>query len=189
MKKQIELKTEKVEYSLKKNSRSRRLRLAIHPGGNFVVTAPVGLNFFQIEKYLRQKTNWILEKLKIAKNQIDPAFSHRKSRPEYLALKKNALKMAIQKTEWYAHQYGFRYNKISIRNQKTRWGSCSQKGNLNFNYRISLLPDELADYIVVHELCHLKELNHGRNFWRKVEEILPDYKKRIRQIKKFSFSS
>ena len=68
-----------------------------------------------------------------------------------------------------------RFNKINIKNQKTRWGSCSKKGNLNFNYKIALLPQHLADYIIVHELCHLGEFNHSRSFWNLVAKVFPEY--------------
>lgn len=187
MKRQIELQNERVEYLLRKNFRSRRLRLVIHPGGELIVTAPVTLSLSRIEDFICQKAQWILEKLKIAKNQ-KVGLSLGRNQKEYLTLKNQALKIITQKVEHYALRHNFCYNKISIRNQKTRWGSCSQKGNLNYNYKVALLPDELADYIVVHELCHLKELNHGGNFWQEVKNILPNYKERARRIKKLSRS-
>lgn len=76
---------------------------------------------------------------------------------------------------WNQH-YNFSYNRVAIKNQRRCWGSCSEKGNLNFNYRIIFLPETLMDYIIVHELCHLAELNHSRIFWNHVEKALPDYK-------------
>lgn len=77
----------------------------------------------------------------------------------------------------YAKEYGFKYNRIAIRNSRRSWGSCSELGNLNFHYRIIFLPQELAEYLIVHELCHLRELNHSPQFWAHVEEIIPNYKK------------
>lgn len=77
----------------------------------------------------------------------------------------------------------FPYGRVAIRNQSSRWGSCSKKGNLNFNYRIAFLPEHLMDYVIVHELCHLKEFNHSERFWTLVAEILPDYKNAYSDLK------
>ena len=83
---------------------------------------------------------------------------------------------SFNRFEYFNKFYSYKWNRIFIKNQKTRWGSCSKRGNLNFNYRIALLPPEAADYIIVHELCHLKEFNHSRNFWKLVEQQIPNYK-------------
>lgn len=79
--------------------------------------------------------------------------------------------------------YNFEYKRVAIRNTRSRWGSCSSKKNLNFNYRIMLLPPELQDYLIVHELCHLEEMNHGPQFWSLVAEQVPDYKERIKSLR------
>ena len=81
----------------------------------------------------------------------------------------------MERVDHFNTTYKFKFNRINIKNQKTRWGSCSNKGNLNFNYKIVLLPERLADYIIVHELCHLKELNHSKKFWNLVAKAMPDY--------------
>jgi len=86
--------------------------------------------------------------------------------------------------EYFNAMYGLRCNRITIRNQKTRWGSCSRKGNLNFNYKIALLPQRLADYIIVHELCHLGEFNHSRKFWALVAQTMPDHVDLRKELKK-----
>lgn len=85
-----------------------------------------------------------------------------------------------------ADRYGFRINKVSIRNQKTRWGSCSARGNLSFNFNLVQYRKEIIDYVIVHELCHLKEMNHSNKFWNLVEKICPDYKALRRELKKGS---
>lgn len=79
----------------------------------------------------------------------------------------------------------FEFNRISIRNQKTRWGSCSSKNNLNFNFRIVFLPKHLAEYLVIHEFCHLKEMNHSKDFWKLVKTFDPMYKRHQKEIRKY----
>ena len=104
-------------------------------------------------------------------------------RREYLKYKNRARGLAQKRLVYFNQFYGFKYHRIFIKKQKTRWGSCSKKGNLNFNYKIALLPPKLADYIIVHELCHLKEFNHSKEFWNLVAENFPDYKKIRKEIR------
>lgn len=103
--------------------------------------------------------------------------------------KENALALAENRIKYFNNFYGFDINRIFIKNQKTRWGSCSSNKNLNFNYRIALIHPALADYIIVHELCHLQELNHSRNFWALVSKTIPHYKEARRQLKKIRFEN
>jgi len=101
----------------------------------------------------------------------------------YLKNKQSAFCLTEERLQYFNKFYGYKWNKIVIRNQKTRWGSCSKKGNLNFNYKIALLPPEALDYIVVHELCHLKEFNHSINFWNLVSKTIPNFKEIRRELK------
>jgi len=102
---------------------------------------------------------------------------------DYLKFKEQALVLAQERLTYFNQFYGFKFNRVSIKNQKTRWGSCSKKGNLNFHYKIALLPERVADYIIVHELCHLKEFNHSQNFWNLVAQSFPDYLSLRNQLK------
>ncbi len=104
-------------------------------------------------------------------------------RKRYLEYKEKAIILAENRIEHYNKLYHFKVNRISIKNQKSRWGSCSKKGNLNFNYKIVLLPPELADYVIVHELCHLGEFNHSKKFWKLVSIAMPDYKEIKKKFK------
>ena len=98
----------------------------------------------------------------------------RSNRKRYLKHREEARALITERIEHLSSVHGFQYNRVAIRNQKTRWGSCSTKGNLNFNYKIFFLLPEMRDYIIVHELCHLKEFNHSKKFWDLVEEICPN---------------
>lgn len=102
---------------------------------------------------------------------------------DYTAKKRAARLLVLELIEKVNKIYNFEYGQIAIRNQKTRWGSCSNHGNLNFNYRIVDLPPRLAEYIVIHELCHLKEMNHATSFWNLVAVAMPDYKEARAELK------
>lgn len=88
-----------------------------------------------------------------------------------------------EKTRKFATKMGVTYGRITIRAQRTRWGSCSSKGNLNFNYLLYYLPEELMDYVVIHELAHRKHMNHSSYFWREVERYCPDYRQRRARLR------
>jgi len=96
----------------------------------------------------------------------------------YVKHKERARGYVTARVEALCAEYGFQYGRIAIRNTKRSWGSCSELGNLNFNYKIVFLPNALAEYIIVHELCHLLEFNHSKRFWAHVESIIPDWRER-----------
>ncbi len=173
MQKQIELQNKKVDYTLKTSQRAKRMRLTIYCGGSLVVTRPRGLSENIVERFIQQKSAWVLSKLAYFKQFEGKVFKD--TRKEYLAHRDKALDLALSRIKHFNRIYNFEFNKISVRSQKTRWGSCSKKGNLNFNYKILFLPEGIADYIIVHELCHLKEFNHSQKFWNLVALALPDY--------------
>lgn len=93
----------------------------------------------------------------------------------YLEYKEAAHRLVLSRLEHFNQHYKLTFERVSIRNQRSRWGSCSSKGNLNFNYKIALLPPHLSDYVVVHELCHRGQFNHSQKFWDLVAETLPNY--------------
>lgn len=101
----------------------------------------------------------------------------------YLAHKEAARELILARLAHYNQHYQLKWNRVAIRNQRRCWGSCSSQKNLNFSYKLLLLPPHLCDYIVVHELCHLKEMNHGPQFWALVAETVPEYKQRVAELK------
>jgi hypothetical protein len=162
------------------------MRITVQCDGNCIVSAPRWISNSSVEKFVFEKSKWIIEKIEdfkksgIGKNKL----LHRRSKIEYEQNKKQAFNLIKEKLENFNDFYNFSYSRISIRNQRTRWGSCSKKGNLNFNYKLIFLPEKLADYIVVHELCHIQEFNHSRNFWNLVAKTFPDYKSIVKELKK-----
>lgn len=99
----------------------------------------------------------------------------KQGRVKFLQHKEEARALVMERLKYFNQEYNFEICRIAIRNQRSRWGSCSKKGNLNFNYRVTLLPPEVADYIIVHELCHLGEFNHSKRFWALVAKTIPNY--------------
>ena len=182
MKRQIELNNKKVEYTLKIGKRARRMRLTIYCNGNFVVTVPRNIGEGLIEQFIIKKSQWVIDKINYFKQFPVETFKNDKN--DFLKHKESALELAERQIKYFKGFYKFRFNKINIRNQRTRWGSCSKKGNLNFNYKITLLPQQLADYIIVHELCHLGEFNHSKKFWNLVAKIIPNYQEMKNELKK-----
>lgn len=107
----------------------------------------------------------------------EPRKKPRKKPPKiYLDNKEKARSLVAARLEYFNQFYGFKWNRVSIKNTRRRWGSCSKKGNLNFCYKVALIPLEFADYIIVHELCHLGQFNHSKNFWELVTKTVPNHK-------------
>ncbi len=183
MDKKIELDGTVVEYTLKRNRRSKCVRLIIHRDGRLVATAPGRVSLRTIEDFFRNKSAWILEKLAVFAS-LPPSMVVEEHRAKYLEHRERARALATERLQYFNTHYGFTYGRISVKAQKTLWGSCSRQGNLNFNYKIAIIPPALADYIVVHELCHLKELNHSPRFWSLVAETIPDYAVCRRELRK-----
>ncbi len=161
--------------------RSKRKTIGIQvKDGQVIVRAPMTAPMYEIEKFLNSSMGWIEKQIRkqeeIKKTeQTNPA--PRISFQEMEALGQEALKVIPQRVAYYAPKVGVTYGRITIRNQRTRWGSCSSKGNLNFNCLLMLAPREVLDSVVVHELCHRLEMNHSRKFYEHVLRVFPDYYK------------
>lgn len=160
----------------------KTLAVQIRADGTVIARAPLRMPEDRILCFLSEKASWIRmqqgkmqEREKIrqqARIHLDVA--------QEKELRERAKSVLAQRTAYYARQVGVTYGRrrITVRDQKTRWGSCSQTGNLNFNFRLILAPLEVLDYVVVHELCHRRQMNHSAQFWQEVAQVLPDYRKR-----------
>ena len=156
-------------------SRRKSIALEIRPEG-LIVRAPYRMPEAEIRRFLEKQRAWIdekLAKLDLARTQAESA-GHL-SPEELRALADRALSYIPERVKYYAPLVGVTYGRITIRNQRTRWGSCSAQGNLNFNCLLMLTPPEVIDSVVVHELCHRKELNHSKRFYAEVLRVFPDY--------------
>lgn len=168
--------------------RSNRKTVAIQVNSDLSVTvrATRSVSEKDIEEILKKKEAWIskhIEKIKETKERVEAEPTEKLTREKVIALAEEALKVIPERVEYFAKVIGVTYGKITVRNQKTRWGSCSSKGNLNFNCLLMLAPPEVLDYVVVHELCHRKQMNHSKAFWLEVEKVLPNYKEARKWLK------
>lgn len=161
-------------------SRRKTIAIEIHPDLSIRVRAPLRMPQYRIMEFLEEKEHWIdlhLEKMRQRQESNADQMSRTSlSEEEIKQLTELAKEVIPQRVAFFARQMDVTYGRITIRNQKTRWGSCSQAGNLNFNCRLMTMPPEVLDYVVVHELCHRKQMNHSRAFWEEVEKVLPDYR-------------
>jgi len=158
-------------YTLKIQPRSNRVWLRIFRDGRVLVSVPSQFPREEGEQFLREHFDWVKRKVEYAQS-LAPRFKLI-SAGDFETHKHQALAFVQEKVERFNSVYQFPFKAIRIKDQKTKWGSCSRQGNLNFNYKILFLPESMADYLVVHELCHLKELNHSERFWGLVEKTIP----------------
>ena len=168
--------------------KSRRKTIAIQVNSDLSVTvrAPYGVTEKYIEEFLNKNEAWIskqMNEIKAKKKSVELKNAENLTLDKIKALADQALEIIPTRVEYFARIIGVTYGNITIRNQKTRWGSCSSKGNLNFNCLLMFAPPEVLDYVVVHELCHRKQMNHSKAFWAEVEKVFPDYKKSNKWLK------
>jgi hypothetical protein len=159
------------------------MRIAVYCDGAVVVTVPRRISAESAGRFVAVRAAWILRALDRFR-PFRPRPARKNTKREFLRHKDAALAVAKERLAHFNAFYGFAYKNICVKNHRSRWGSCSRAGNINFNYKIALLPERVRDYIIVHELCHLGEFNHSKKFWRLVARAIPDYaaiKRRLRR--------
>lgn len=174
---------EEMDYELIRSKRKTAC-IQIKSDGRVLVRVPNRMPKYEIERFLEEKREWIIHNQKLMQQRQE-------QKPQVEKLSSKELKLLSQIAqekitivcEYYSKLIGVSYNRITIRKQKTRWGSCSAKGNLNFNCLLLLAPEEVLDYVVVHELCHRREMNHSARFWALVEGAMPEYKTHRKWLK------
>lgn len=185
MLKKQNVKKEKTElrYRLIRSAR-KTVEIQIKPDGQIVVRAPNGLSQREIDRLISEKRDWILNHLEqLLEQQAERGQEENRggarplpqSEDEFRQLVNQAGAAISEKTAYYAKLMQVDYQRITIRDQKTRWGSCSSNGSLNFNWRLIMAPEPVLDYVVIHELAHRREMNHSPRFWQHVAAVMPDY--------------
>ena len=167
-----------VPYQIIKSDR-KTIAIQIKPDGQVVVRCPKRMRIEEARRFVESKADWIEKHLAKRLPQNVAKYTPK----EIEQLREQARKLVTERVRYYAPIICVTYGQIAIRTQHTRWGSCSSKGNLNFNCLLALVPPEVLDYVVVHELCHRKELNHSDRFWNEVRQIIPNYKVQKKWLK------
>ncbi len=163
-------------------SKRKTISIEIKDDLRIIVRAPLYMKEADVYRFAENKQTWIEKHLNAAKlrcEEKNPPFTAEEIRK----LADEAIADIPGRVKKFAPAAGVSVGRITIRNQKSRWGSCSSKGNLNFNCLLMLCPEKVRDYVVVHELCHRKEMNHSPKFWEQVEKIMPDYREHRQWLK------
>ncbi len=180
MRRLIRVNDQQIEFILRRSSLLRGIKISIKPPGYVVVTAHNLVPEFLIRHFVKQKAEWVQEKLDFIINRNNALqIVDKKQKRE---VRDKAIVSVLTKVKKWNADLGFEVKKITVKEQKTCWGSCTRSKHLNFNWKLGLMPDHLVDYVVVHELCHLKHFDHSRKFWELVATMIPDYKKRRKEL-------
>ena len=169
-------------------SARRTLGLEVLGSGQVKIRVPNRTKDGVIREFAEIRKAWIVEKYLLMERRQEER--EKQGVPDYVEhpelearYREQARARISERVAWFARIMGVSYGRITIRAAKTRWGSCSAKGNLNFHWKLILMPEEVLDYVVVHELAHRKQMNHSPAFWAEVEKVLPDYRERRRWLK------
>lgn len=168
-------------------SSRRSVALEVRPNGTVLARIPYMFPDLDLKEFIGKHERWIFEKSELSKRRINAGKSKEVPTLDQLTTKEieNIKRKITDRVRHYCDVMGVSAGRITIRNQKTRWGSCSTKGNLNFNYQLFYLPDEILDYVVVHELAHRRYMNHSQEFWAEVEKYSPNYREYRKWLKEY----
>ena len=169
-------------------SARKSLGLEVRDANTVLARIPTRVSDRELKAFVENHRSWILEKTAVMAEREENRKSTPAPPPELLS-KTDWMKIQLnigKRVRHYCETMGVTVGYVTVKNQKTRWGSCSAKGNVNFNYQLAFLPDELLDYVVIHELAHRRHMNHSRAFWAEVEKYCPDYRERRERLKEYS---
>jgi len=167
-----------------RSKKAKRVNISVKPFAGVRVAVPYGSSFEKATEFVYAKVNWIQMQLARMKQYEQ---SHRAAKAaSYTIDRAQAKRKLIRRLKYLAAEYGFTYNRVFIRNQKTRLGTCSNRNNIGLNIKASLLPEELLDYVILHELAHTRVKNHGRDFWTLMDKLVGNGKAKARSLREFS---
>ncbi len=176
-----------IPFTVRTSSRARHMRLAVYCDGSIVLTAPRGTGTSIIAHFFEEKRWWVQKQITNFRS-AGLTLVHVRQVRDYTKRKEEARQLVLERIAHYETILGVTHTALRIGNQKTCWGSCSRKGTVSINYKILHLTKELQEYIIVHELCHLKEFNHSKRFWAHVESVIPNHHTLRTQLRKLRFS-
>lgn len=179
---------QRILVSVKRSSR-KSIGLEVRTTGEVIARIPNRLSDKRLKEFIENHKIWIFQKVAFVEQKIDSKKELRVPFWDDLTdREREKIKEKISsRVQYYSGKMQVEYGRITIRNQKTRWGSCSSKGNLNFNYRLFYLPEELLDYVVIHELAHRRYMNHSMQFWQEVAVYCPNYDRYRKKLGEYRF--
>ena len=171
-------------------SRRRTIGIEVYADGKVILRTPLRMSSTEINRFIDEHEDWIKQKLDFVRQKSDNRYGTGAPGVECLSKQElDNIKDTFEKrVQHYCDIMNVRVGRITIRNQKTRWGSCSSKGNVNFNYQLYYMPQELMDYVIVHELSHRRYMNHSAEFWAEVEKYCPEYRIYRKQLKEYELT-
>lgn len=167
--------------SLRKNSRSRRVSLRVRPDGSVLVTLPTLVPYKAGVLFFLSKKDWVMS---VRERYSRMEKLSRSGDDDKALMEKGKRELPLRLAE-LASAHGFRYNEVRIKRNRSNWGSCSRKGNINLNVNLVRVPEELRDYVMLHELCHLRHFDHGPAFHDLLESLCPDHRAKSRKLREF----
>jgi len=170
---------------LERSNKARRINISVKPFKGVRVAVPLRVSYRSAEQFAHSQSEWI-KKHQTKMRQNEEMYKRITQNLSELD-KDTARKILVKKTADLASQHGFAFNKVSIRNQKSRWGSCSAKNNISLNMELVRLPEKLSDYVILHELLHTRIKNHGKKFWRELDKIVDNAKALRIQLLEYGF--
>lgn len=169
---------------IKNSTRARQLRITVNRDGTVYVSKPRVITTADAFAFARKHIRWIKRQiLRMSRLPLPSKYHPGASKREYVRDKDAAYQIIEPRVRHFAARYEVEVNKVSIRNQKSRWGSCSRNRNISINFKVAFLPEKLRDYIIVHEVCHLRQFNHSAAFWHEVSREVPDYEEICRELR------